>query len=376
MPWKETNTMSLREEFVKAAQEEGANRSELCCAYGISRETGYKWLRRYQAEGITGLRDRSRTPHHSPNKTSPAMEQRILEGRGSHPTWGGRKLKRWLEDQGYEDIPAPSTITEILRRHDQLDPEASLKRQAMQRFEKQTPNELWQMDFKGDFATTSSQRCYPLTVLDDCSRFLVGLTAYGDYTYQTVKQHMTTCFRTYGLPDRMLMDNGSPWGDDRDTPHTVFTTWLLRLGIPTSHGRPRHPQTQGKVERIHRTLQEDVLAGRQFVDLADCQRCFDHWRQVYNYERPLEALDLETPAARYHPSDRPFPETLPPLRFPDGAAIRKTDDQGRFSWQGRRLRAGRAFQHQALGILPDDDRNGLIHVFFNAILIRSFDLTV
>jgi transposase InsO family protein len=374
MPWKEADVMSLREAFVQAAQEEGANMSELCRTYGISRTAGYTWLKRYQEAGGAGLVDRSRRPQHSPSRTPAAIEQLILEGRQRHPTWGGRKLKRWLENQGHQGIPAPSTITEVLRRHGQLDPVESAKRQAMQRFEKETPNELWQVDFKGDFLTASGQRCFPLSVLDDCTRFMLGLRACPNHTHQTVKQQFTMLFRQYGLPERMLMDNGPPWGDDRDTPHTITTVWLLRLGIKTSHGRPYHPQTQGKVERFHRTLQADLLAGRQFADLDDCQGHFDHWRQTYNQERPHQALDLDTPASRYQSSLRPFPEELPSITFPPGAAIRKVDQLGRISYLGRRVKVSRAFCDQAVGVLPDPQQDGLVHVFFNALLVRSIDL--
>lgn len=374
MPWKEADIMSLREEFVQAAQEEDANMSALCREYGISRETGYTWLRRYRQAGVAGLADRSRRPHHSPNRTPAAIEQLILAGRRRHPTWGGRKLKRWLADQGHQVLPSVSTITEVLRRHGQLDPVESMKRKAMQRFAKDAPNELWQIDFKGDFVTMSGQRCYPLSVLDDCTRFTLGLRACAQPTHLTVKQQLTAIFRLHGLPERMLMDNGAPWGNDRDTPHTVTTVWLLRLGIQSTHGRPYHPQTQGKVERFHRTLQADLLAGCQFTNLADCQRHFDRWRQTYNRERPHEALDLDTPASRYQPSHRPFPERLPPLTFPAGAAVRKVAQSGRFSYQNRRCRAGKAFRGQTVGVLPDDQVDGVIHVFFNNILIRTLDL--
>ena len=374
MSWKETSIMSLREEFVKRSLEEGANMSGLCREYGISRKTGYKWQGRYLAEGYEGLRDRSRRPQHNPGKTPEAIEQLILEKRQQHPAWGGRKLKRRLEDLGHQDIPAPSTITEILRRHGKLNLEESAKRQAYQRFEMERPNELWQMDFKGHFGLGNGERCHPLGVLDDHSRYLIGLQACRDERHDTVQGHLTTFFRTYGLPDRMLMDNGAPWGDDVDTPHTMLTIWLLRLGVRVSHGRPYHPQTQGKEERFHRTLGDELLQHTSFHDFSACQTSFDHFRITYTLERPHEALDLDTPASRFQTSSRPFPEILPPLMFPTGAAIRKVDECGRFSYRNRRLRAGRAFRHQAVGLVPDDIQDGVVHVFFNDILIRSFDL--
>jgi transposase InsO family protein len=376
MPWKAVEIMSLRQAFVQAAQAEGANISALCREYSVSRETGYKWLARYAAEGERGLAERSRRPHHSPTQTPLALEQRVVAARQAHPKWGGRKLKRWLESQPVRGVPSASTITAILRRYDLLDEEESRKHQPFQRFERPTPNELWQMDFKGDVVMGCGQRCYPLTVEDDCSRFLIGLSACADCTYATVQHCLTTHIRAFGLPQQMLMDNGAPWGDDACSRDTVLTIWLLRLGVDVLHGRIRHPQTQGKVERLHGSLQRELLADCPLENLADCQAHFDQWRLLYNTERPHEALDLNPPAAHYQPSPRPFPEALPPLAFPPGATLRKTDEQGRITWQGRTLRVGRPFQHQTLGILLDDAQDGLIHVYFNAVLIRSLDLSV
>lgn len=375
MPWKEATTMSQREEFVAKALEEDANVSELCQAYGISRKTGYKWLKRYRAEGREGLRDRSRRPRHSPTQTPKEIEQAILDARKEHPAWGGRKLKRWLENRGHTDLPAPSTITAILWRHGELDPKQSAKHQPYTRFEKARPNELWQMDFKGHFQVGNGQRCHPLTVLDDHSRFLVGLKACANETRHTVQEHLTAFFRVYGLPERMLMDNASPWGDNNTyMPYTALTVWMLRLSIRVSHSRPYHPQTLGKDERLHRTLHDELLSRTAFDGLPDCQAQFDRWRDVYNLERPHDALDLHPPIIRYRPSERPFPETLPPLLFPPGAAVRKVDSSGRTHFQGRRLRVGKAFRGQAVGLQHDQLTDGLVHVFFNNILIRTLDL--
>jgi transposase InsO family protein len=375
MPWKEATAMSQREEFVVKALGEDANMSELCRAYGISRKTGYKWLNRYLTEGRDGLGDRSRRPRHSPEQTPQEIEQAILDGRKEHPVWGGRKLKRWLENRGHTGLPAPSTITAILRRHGQLDPKESAKHQPFTRFEKARPNELWQMDFKGHFQVGNGERCHPLTVLDDHSRFLIGLQACANETRHTVQEHLTAFFRAYGLPERMLMDNGSPWGDNNTyTPYTVLTVWMLRLSIRVSHSRPYHPQTLGKDERLHRTLQAELLNRTTFHTLPDCQPDFDRWRDVYNLERPHEALDLNPPMIRYHPSERPFPEVLPPVIYPDGCATRKVDLNGRISFQGRLLRVGRAFRGQTVGLQHDLLEDGLVHVFFNNFHVRTLDL--
>jgi transposase InsO family protein len=306
MPWQETSTMSLRREFCALASREGANVSELCRRFGISRKTGYKWLARYRAEGAAGLEDRSRRPQRMPRLTDPAGTARVLALRDRHPTWGGRKLRRRLQDLG-EAAPAASTIAQILRRADRLDPAEAPRHTAWQRFEAEAANELWQLDFKGDFALASG-RCHPLHLLDDHSRFVLGLVACPDQRQPTVQAALTTVFRRYGLPWRLLCDNGAPWGSvQAEGGLTALGAWLVRLGIRVVHGRPYHPQTQGKLERVNRTLAADVLATPRYPDLAACQRAFDAWRACYNHERPHEALGLATPITRYAVSPRPFP---------------------------------------------------------------------
>jgi transposase InsO family protein len=308
MPWRGLSVMDQREEFVKLALMPGANRKELCRRFGISRKTGYKLLRRHAAEGRAGLADRSRRPRRSPARTPDAIEQEVLRLRQvSNDAWGGRKIGAVMRRAGRQDVPSASTITAILRRYDKLGARAGEHPGPYQRFERAAPNELWQMDFKGHFATIAG-RCHPLSVLDDHSRYAVGLTACGNEQEATVRDRLVAVFRRYGLPWAMIMDNGAPWGNAGDQPYTIFTVWLLRLGVRVIHGRPSHPQTQGKDERFHRTLKAEVLHGRSFRDLPECQQAFDTWRQVYNHERPHEALGLAVPADRYRPSPRAFPK--------------------------------------------------------------------
>lgn len=363
MPWKEATNMSLRSEFIHLAQLDSANLSELCRRFGISRKTGYKWLKRYQEGGESGLADRSRRPHHSPKRSSAEIEAAVVEVRQKHPAWGGRKIKAHLQRKGRDDLPSPSTITEILRRNQKIDEAEAEKHRPFQSFEMKQPNQLWQMDFKGHFALQDGRRCHPLTVLDDHSRFLVGLKACPNETSRTVQEHLSSIFRCYGLPERMLMDNGSPWGDDRDSPHTILTAWLIRLGVQISHGRPYHPQTQGKDERLHRTLCEELISRYPLPNLPVCQQQFDGWREMYNCERPHEALEMHSPISRYQPSPRPFPETLPPILYDRGDLVRKVDVTGRISYRNRRFRVGRAFRHQPVALRPTQE-DGTYEVFF------------
>jgi transposase InsO family protein len=375
MPWRELSVMEQREEFVRLALVTGANMSELCRRSRISRAKGYKWLKRYRAEGRAGLADRSRRPLCSPGQTPEAVEAQVLRIReDSNNAWGGRKIARVMRRNGVLEVPAPSTITQILRRHGKLDERAQEHPGPHQRFERAAPNELWQMDFKGHFAMAEG-RCHPLTVLDDHSRYSLTLSACGNEQDTTVRAQLVVAFRRYGLPLAMLMDNGSPWGDAGGQPHTVFTVWLMRLGVRVTHGRPFHPQTQGKDERFHRTLKAEVLSGKSFRDLVACQRAFDRWRHIYNHERPHEALALATPAERYRVSSRSFPETLPEIEYGPGDTVRKVDPLGYISLKGRRLHVGKAFRGHPIALRRSDE-DGLLGVHFCAHRIGTLDLRV
>ena len=352
MPWKEQTLVSLRLEFVKQALMNDTNLSQLCREYGISRKTGYKWLRRYLEEGPEGLLDRSRCPHHSPQRTPPEVEQQVLQVRDKHPAWGGRKIRKRLERLGAEPVPPASTIIEILRRHGRIDPEESPKHRPWQRFEAERPNQLWQMDFKGYFSMANQQDCHPLTLLDDHSRFCLGLRACANERRATVREQLIPIFRKYGLPDQLLVDNGPPWGTGHRSRLTRLGVWLVRLGIELSHIGFYHPQTIGKDERFHRTLKAEVLRQQAIHNLGHAQACFDPWRQIYNHERPHEALAMQVPAQRYQESAQAFPETLPPIEYPPGEMVRKVDQGGKISFRGQSYRVGRALWGLPVAVRP------------------------
>lgn len=327
--------MDLKQEFVALASVDGANRRELCRRFGISPQTGYKWLERFAQQGGGGLVERSRRPVVSPRRTNDELEERVLAIRVQHPAWGGRKIAARLKALGVHP-PAPSTITGILRRHGLLYTFGREPVQhAWQRFEHEAPNVLWQMDFKGDFAL-SRGRCYPLTVIDDHSRYNLALQACPDIQTGGVQQHLTATFQRYGLPFRINTDNGSPFGTMETAYHrgamTPLMVWLARLGIHISHSRPRHPQTNGKNERFHRSMKAEVLARRGFVNMDEAQQAFDRWRRIYNHERPHEGIDMQVPIERYQPSPRSFPATLPPVEdaYSPDDLIAVPDRFGRF----------------------------------------------
>jgi transposase InsO family protein len=373
MPWQEASTMSLRREFVQQASQEGANIRELCRRYGISPPTAYKWLAR-AAAGDTQLGDRSRRPQASPRRTPPQQEAPIVALRDAHPAWGARKLYHRLRHLGHTELPAPSTIHAILRRQGRLDPTRPPHPPAWQRFERPAPNALWQMDFKGHLPLAAGQgRCHPLTVLDDHSRFALGVEACANEQAQTVQPRLTTLFRRYGLPDAMLMDNGAPWGDAGGQPYTVLTVWLLRLGIAVAHGRPYHPQTQGKDERFHRSLKAEVLGASPLRDLAQAQRRFDAWRTVSNLERPHQALDYAVPAQRYRPSARPFPAQLPPIAYGPDDLVRRVYAPGHIAVHGRSSYIGRAFVGQPIALRPTQETD-CYAVYFCHQHVTTLDL--
>lgn len=351
MPWKECSTVSQREEFVQLALSSSANIALLCRRFGVSRKTGYRWLDRYRQEGRAGLFDRSRRPVSSPGRTSASVEQEVVELRRSHPAWGGRKISARLRALARPDVPASSTVTSILHRHGLIESSAGVASKGWQRFEHDSPNDMWQMDFKGHFALRDGNRCYPLTVLDDHSRYNLVLKACPDQQGVLVEGHLQDAFRIYGLPRTMLMDNGSPWGPSSSTDYwTTLAVWLVRLGIRVIHGRLRHPQTQGKEERFHRTFKAEVLHWQTFHDLAAAQRAFDFWRPVYNYERPHEALGLGVPSERYQPSSRSYPEQLPPIEYESGTIVRVVKSDASIGFNRRRYRIGKAFRNQPVAL--------------------------
>lgn len=372
MSWGEKSIVLLRREFVMLAAQEGSNIRALCRRYGIQPRIGYKWLARYEAQGEAGLADRPRRPHVSPDRTAAAVEAKVLALRRKHLCWGGRKLRRRLLELGEKDVPSASTITAILHRHGLIDPQESAQRKTVVRFEREAPNELWQMDYKGHFAIAAG-RCHPLTVLDDHSRFALAIAACADECSVTVQTVLTGVFRRYGLPDRMLMDNGSPWGNGAGQPWTAFEAWLLRLGVGVSHGRPYHPQTQGKDERFHRTLKDEVIGRHTWQDLMDCERRFEAWRHVYNAERPHEALGLATPASRYRPSCRAFPDSLEPIDYGPGAIVRKVQGKGEIWFTNHIWPIGKAFAGQPVALRPTVE-DGKYDVIFCHHKIAELDL--
>jgi len=365
--------MSLREEFVRLARTKAMSLSALCQRFSISRTTGYKWLNRYRAEGCAGLAERSRRPRGSPRRTPEDVETEVLRLRAAHPAWGGRKIARRLADLGLSAPPAASTITGILRRHGVVLGLHGGGSSAFKRFEHPTPNALWQMDFKGHVAMKIG-RLHPLTVLDDHSRFSIVLAACPDQRTATVKAALTAAMRRYGLPDTLITDNGSPWGNGPGQPFTPLGVFLIEQGVRIAHSRPYHPQTLGKDERFHRSLKAEALSGPPFMDLAEAAAQLNRWRDIYNLERPHEALGLATPASRYQPSPRAFIERVAPFDYGPGAQLRRVAQGGRINFLGRLARVPKAFAGHTIALKPHRE-DGVFTAWFRHQPIAQIDIT-
>ena len=372
MPFREVSRMDARLEFVMLASEEGANVRQLCRRFAISPTTGYKWLERWRTAGMTGLEEQSRRPRHSPLRSVASTEDAVLSVRTEHPAWGGRKIARRLKDLGHEGVPAASTVTAILKRHGVELGTFGGGQSAFTRFERTRPNELWQMDFKGHVALQAG-RLHPLTVLDDHSRFAMVLAACANERTETVKQQLIIAFRRYGLPERLITDNGPPWGDGPGSPFTPLGVWLIEHGIQISHSRPYHPQTMGKDERFHRSLKAEVLSAPPFADIAAAERAFERWRHVYNTQRPHEALELAVPASRYQPSPRDYVETIAPFEYAPGDIVRRVQQGGHVSFLGRTVNLPKAFRGRPVAFRPTI-QDGVFDVVFRTQMIATVDI--
>ena len=330
MPWKDKTVEELRKEFVEAAQD-CSNFSSLCREFGITRATGYKWLERY--ENNESLSDRSRRPKITANKTPEAIETRIIEARTVHPGWGAKKIKVSLENKGIE-MPCVKTVNNILNRYGCISKEESLKHKAFTRFEKERCNEMWQTDFKGEFKMQDGNYCFPLDIFDDHSRFVIRIKP-SESTSNLVLPTFREAFYEYGMPDSVLSDNGAQFAGFRQG-YTQFEKWLMNHDVLPIHGRIKHPQTQGKIERFHRAMNQELLKHYIPKDISDAERIFNEWRNCYNNERPHEALGMKCPSDVYVPSERAYQDQVDKYEYSGKYHVIKVNNWGyvRFdSWQ-------------------------------------------
>ncbi len=322
MPWKDKTVEELRKEFAEAA-EENENFSALCREFGITRATGYKWLKRYRNE--ESMSDRSRRPNITPNKTPETIEHKIIELRKEHPGWGAKKILAVLEKRGI-DMPCAKTVNNILNRYNCITKEESLKHKAYVRFEKERCNEMWQTDFKGEFKMQNGRYCYPLDIFDDHSRYVIQIKP-AESTANLVLPVFRDAFFTYGMPNSVLSDNGAQFAGFRHG-YTQFEKWLMNHDVLPIHGRIKHPQTQGKIERFHRAMNQELLKHYTPKDLSDAERIFSEWRDCYNNERPHEALGMKCPSDIYQSSPRTYYDDVPKYEYSGQYHIIKVNSWG------------------------------------------------
>jgi transposase InsO family protein len=365
MPWKTMEAEEQKVQFVVAASWQEKSMTALCEEFGISRPTGYLWWRRYQDAGLAGIAEHSRRPKQSPQRTAAELEQRVVELRRRYPDWGARKLQVLLARDQIE--LARSTIHRILLRHDLVrDPER--RRQAPGRFQRGTPNELWQMDFKSPKGWNAAVG--PLSVLDDCSRYVLVLQAVWTNHGELVREQLESAFTTYGVPQAMLMDHGIPWWSERaPSGATRLTVWLMKQGIRLHWSGYRHPQTQGKVERFHGAL-ERALQLRP-VPRQQPQAWLDEFRWEHNHVRPHEALDMQTPASVWRRSERRYDPHPPRWEYPAGAKVLKVGHQGTLDAFGIRWKIAKALIGESVQLERVGQR---VLVFYCRTLIRELDL--
>jgi len=334
MPWREQSVMEARVGFLVRAASGKENFSALCREYGISRSTGYERLGRYRATGsiLEAAADLSRRPHRSPSRTAEVVEKQVEEIRRKEG-WGARIIEELLRQKGI-DLGA-ATVHRILKRRGLLNPKECHK-PALKRFERKSPNELWQMDFKG-YYRFSGGICYPLSILDDHSRYLVGLYALPYERSELVKSHLVMTFERFGMPKSMLLDHGTLWwGTNSALGLTWLSVWLLKQDIDLIFCAVRHPQTQGKIERLHRTMASSVRHKGKPDDLEGWQEFCDSFRDTYNRVRPHEALSMRVPESCYRPSSREYNPHPPECTYPSGSDVRRLNSQGMVEYSGRR----------------------------------------
>ena len=367
MPWESKTVEKLREEFVLAAKSTH-NFSSLCREFGITRKTGYKWVNRFKNQNE--LKDQSRKPNLIANKTPIEIEEVILALRNENPGWGAKTIKQVLENHGHENIPCVKTVNNILNRNGCILKEESEKRHKYIRFQRELCNEMWQTDFKGDFELKNGNRCYPLDIIDDHSRFLIKI-APAPNTKNVVIPAFESAFSEYGMPLSVLSDNGGQFAGFKQG-YTQFEKWLMCLDILPIHGRVRHPQTQGKIERFHRTLKDELLRYKTFEDIEHANIEIQAWRDKYNNIRPHEALNMLTPSEVYIKSNRQYTGLIKPYEYSGEYPILKVNCKGYISFEYQRLYFSETFIGEHIEFRPNPLGDSFYACFRNFI-IAEFD---
>lgn len=364
MPWKETCPMDERIQFISGYLEGAVSVTQLCAEAGISRKTGNKWIGRYEREGARGLIERSRARHEQAYRTPPDKVERIIKVRTRY-RWGARKLRQRLTELWPDEHwPAASTIGDILKREGLVKPVPKRRLQATPTpgplIEPQAPNELWTIDFKGQFRLGNRRYCYPLTLVDDYSRFILCCDGVYQVSRQRVLPSLIQAFRLYGLPQYIRSDNGPPFAATGIAGLSKLGVWWTKLGIHHERIRPGHPQDNGRHERMHRSLKHEALYVIQ-ANMRQQQRVFDRWRSDFNDIRPHEALGDRKPAQIYTHSKRRYQETPTSVSYPANHVIRRVRPNGTIYWHSQELFVSKALAGEPLGLLQIDEHRWHLH---------------
>jgi putative transposase len=374
MPWAETEPMKERARFVAECERGHYSMAELCRRFGISRKTGYKLLARWEAQGVAGLADRSRAPHRCPHRIEREVARAIVEARRKHPSWGPRKLLAWLEDRRPELAwPAASTAGDLLRRR------GLVRRRRRRRTWKHPgapelvttgPNDVWTADFKGHFRTRDGVYCYPLTIADQHTRYLLRCQALGSVRTVEAKPVFRRLFGEVGLPRAIRSDNGAPFASTGIHGLCELNVWWMRLGIAHQRIRPASPQENGAHERMHRTLKQETTRPPG-ATLRGQQRKFDRFRDEYNHERPHEAQGDRPPAKAWRPSPRGYPKKIPPPEYPGHHLVRLVSNAGTFRFNVRQIFLSNALAQEYVGLEETDD--GVWGIYFYDVRLGTLD---
>lgn len=374
MPWLETVPMEQRLAFLDALADGFYTMTELCARFGVSRKTGYKWIARFAEGGRRALHDRSRAPHHCPHRIAPAVAQVLCSARRQHPDWGPVKLLDWLAPRHPQLAwPAPSTVGDLFVREGLVTTRRRRRPHAHPGVVPPTttePNDLWTADFKGQFRTGDGRYCYPLTIADQHSRFLLACHGVLSTHGVLARPVFERAFREYGLPRAIRTDNGVPFATSALHGLSDLNVWWLRLGIQHQRIRPGCPQQNGAHERMHRTLKRSAIRPPR-ATLTAQQRAFNAFRTAYNTDRPHAYLHGQTPAACYHPSPREYPARLPAQHYPGHFLVKQVTYAGTVRFQRRLLYIATALAHHHVGLEETDD--GIWAVYFNTVLLGKFD---
>ena len=360
-----------RLEFVKRVLNHEKSKSALCREYDISRPTGDKWIKRYlKGEPLT---DKSRRPFHTANKISIEDEQRIITARKNEPALGAYKTRKILVTEGWNDAPSISTFNAVFKRNGLITKEASEAAKHIVRFEKEYANEMWQMDFKGNFLMQNGVRCHPLSIMDDYSRFCLCGDAKVNEQLFGVKESLIRTFIEFGLPFSILCDNGTPWGSSQSTSITKFEVWMMELGILTLHIRPQHPQSQGKIERFNGSYKKERLKFYTPFDIEDAQRCREEYIEFYNNVRPHCSLDYDVPASRYTPSSKKYSDKITEWDYGENAIIKPVKSSGYISYRSKGYFLSEGLGEKEIALVPSEE-DGIFNVVFRQFRVAKLNL--